>query len=67
MDVFDFCGLCTDDTTEVRIYDMNPAIEHEVFVGSMWDAQQSRFSDYDVSSFDLDEGRIILNIDTSEA
>lgn len=66
MDVYDFCGLCTDDTTDVRIYDMNPAIEHEVFVGSMWDAQQSAFSDYDVSSFDLDEGRIILNIDTSE-
>ena len=65
MDVYDFCGLCTDDTTEVRIYDMNPAIEHEVFVGSMWDAQQSTFSDYDVSSFDLDEGRIVLNIDTS--
>lgn len=66
MDVYDFCGLCTDDTMEVRIYDMNPAIEQEVFVGSMWDAQQSTFSDYDVSSFDLDEGRIILNIDTSE-
>lgn len=66
MDVFDFCGLCTDDTMEVRIYDMNPAIEREVFVGSIWDAQQSAFSDYDVSSFDLDEGRIILNIDTSE-
>lgn len=66
MDVFDFCGLCTDDTMEVRIYDMNPAIAQEVFVGSMWDAQQSTFSDYDVSSFDLDEGRIILNIDTSE-
>ena len=66
MDVYDFCGLCTDDTMEVRIYDMNPAIEQEVFVGNMWDAQQSTFSDYDVSSFDLDEGRIILNIDTSE-
>lgn len=66
MDVYDFCGLCTDGTTEVRIYDMNPAIEHEVFVGSMWDALCCAFSDYDVSSFDLDEGRIILNIDTSE-
>lgn len=66
MDVFDFCGLCTDDTTEVRIYDMNPAIENEVFRGSMWDAQQSAFSDYEVSSFDLAPEGIILNIDTSE-
>ena len=67
MDVFDFCGLCTDDTAEVRIYDMNPAIENEVFKGSMWDAQQSAFSDYEVSSFDLDpRDGLILNIDTSE-
>lgn len=69
MDVFDFCGLCTDDTADVRIYDMNPAIENEVFKGSIWDAQQSAFSDYEVFSFDLDRsGRdgLTLNIDTSE-
>ena len=67
MDVFDFCNLCTDDTAEVRIYDMNPPIENEVFRGSMSDAQQSAFSDHEVLSFDLDprEG-LILNIDTSE-
>lgn len=67
MDVFDFCNLCTDDTADVRIYDMNPAVENEVFRGSMWDAQQSEFSDWEVLSFDLDprEG-LILNIDTSE-
>lgn len=68
MDVFDFCNLCTDDTAEVRIYDMNPAVENEVFKGSMWDAEQSAFSDYEVLSFDHDprEG-LILNIDTSES
>lgn len=67
MDVFDFCNLCTDDTAEVRIYDLNPDVENEVFKGSMWDAEQSEFSDYEVLSFDLDrrEG-LILNIDTSE-
>lgn len=64
MDVYDFCGLCTDDTTEVRIYDMNPAIENEVFVGSMWDAQQSRFSDYSVCSFDLSPEGLTLNINS---
>ena len=68
MDVFDFCNLCTDDTAEVRIYDLNPDVENEVFKGSMWDAEQSAFSDYEVLSFDLDprEG-LILNIDTSES
>ena len=68
MDVFDFCNLCTDDTAEVRIYDLNPDVENEVFKGSMWDAYQSAFSDYEVLSFDLDprEG-LILNIDTSES
>lgn len=67
MDVFDFCNLCTDDTAEVRIYDMNPSVENEVFKGSMRDAQQSAFSDWEVLSFDLDprEG-LILNIETSE-
>jgi hypothetical protein len=68
MDVFYFCNLCTDDTAEVRIYDLNPDVENEVFKGSMWDAEQSAFSDYEVLSFDLDprEG-LILNIDTSES
>lgn len=67
MDVFDFCNLCTDDTAEVRIYDMNPAVENEVFRGSMWDAQQSAVSDYEVLSFDLDpQAGLILNIDTYE-
>lgn len=68
MDVFDFCNLCTDDTAEVRIYDLNPDVENEAFKGSMWDAEQSAFSDYEVLSFDLDprEG-LILNIDTSDS
>lgn len=68
MDVFNFLSLCTDDTAEVRIYDMNPAVENEVFKGSMWDAQQSALSDWEVLSFDLEpRERLILNIDTSEA
>lgn len=75
MDVYDFCCLCTDDTAQVRVYDMNPAIENEVFKGTAWDASQGPFSDYEVSSFDLCGGNIhdgfapyiILNIDTSEA
>lgn len=67
MDVYDFCYLCTDDTAEVRIFDMNPAVENEVFRGIMCDAEQSAFSDHEVLSFDLDpRDGLILNIDTSE-
>ena len=66
MDVFDFCNLCTDDTAEVRIFDLNPDVENEVFKGIMWDAYQSAFSDWEVLSFDLDpRDGLILNIDTS--
>ena len=68
MDVFNFLSLCTDDTAEVRIYDMNPSVENEVFKGSMWDAQQGAFSDWEVLSFDLDpRDGLCLNIDTSES
>lgn len=67
MDVFSFCNLCTDDTVEVSIYDLNPDVENEVFKGTMWDAEQSAFSDYEVLSFDLDpRDGLCLNIDTSE-
>ena len=68
MDIFDFCYLCTDDTAEVRIYDINPAIENEIFSGTMRDATYSAWESYEVLSFDLDprEG-LILNIDTSES
>lgn len=74
MDVFDFCDLCTDDTAEVRIYDMNPDIEKEVFTGTMQDAMNSDFAYSEVQSFDLCGGNIhdgyapfiVLNIDTFE-
>lgn len=65
MNVYDFCNLCTDDGAPVRIYDMNPAIENEVFSGTMRDATFSAWEPYEVLSFDL-EGGLCLNIDTSE-
>ena len=66
MSVYDFCNLCTDDGAPVRIYDMNPAIENEVFNGPMRDAMYSTWERYEVESFDLDpEDGLILNIDTS--
>lgn len=67
MTVYDFCNLCTDDLAAVRIYDMNPAIENEIFSGTMRDATFSAWESYEVLSFDLDpEAGLILNIDTSE-
>lgn len=67
MTVSYFCYLCTDDTVEIRIYDMNPAIENEVFVGSMHDAIYSEWEGYEVLSYDLDpQAGLIVNIDTSE-
>lgn len=67
MNVYDFCDLCTDDGAPVRIYDMNPAIENEVFSGAMRDAMlYSDWECYEVVSFDLDpEAGLVLNIDTS--
>lgn len=66
MSVYDFCYLCTDDGAPVRIYDMNPAIENEVFNGPMRDAMYMPWAAYEVLSFDLDpEDGLILNIDTS--
>lgn len=74
MDVYEFCYLCTDDTAEVRIYDMNTNVEKEVFTGAMQDAMNSEFAYSEVQSFDLCGGSIhdgyapfiVLNIDTSE-
>ena len=40
--------------------------DHIVFQGTMHDASFSKFSDYEVGSFDLTEEGLTLNIDTSE-
>ena len=67
MSVYDFCYLCTDDSAEVSIFDMHPAIENEVFKGTMRDAMDSAWADNEVFSFDLDpQAGLILNIDTSD-
>ena len=67
MNVYDFCGLCTEPRmTEVAIYDAN---RHEpgkiVFRGTMYDASLSKFRDYEVCSFDLTDEGMTVNIDTS--
>ena len=66
MPVYDFCGLCTDDSVDVSIYDMNEEIEKEIFSGTMRDAMESDWADFEVESFDLTPDGLCLNIDTSE-
>lgn len=73
IDVYNFCSLLTDDGAQVRIYDMHPAIENEVFIGTAEDTIGCAWSAYEVLSFDLCGGNIhhgytpyiVLNIDTS--
>ena len=66
MPVYDFCGLCTDESVDVSIYDMNGDVEDEVFTGSMRGAMESEWADFEVGSFDLTPDGLCLNIDTSE-
>ena len=67
IDVYDFLNLATDDFQEIRIYDMNPAAEREVFCGEARSAMyHDEYSGCEVLSFDIDEQGITLNIDTSE-
>ena len=68
MSVYDFCYLCTDDSTEIRIFDMNEEVTTEIFVGTMRDAMYEFFLEgLEVISFDMDpQCGLILNVDTSE-
>ena len=67
MSVYDFCYLCTDDSVEIHIFDMNEDVEEEVFFGTMRDAQLSDFANCEVESYDVTpHDGIILNIDSSD-
>lgn len=68
MSVYEFCSLCTDDFTEIRIFDMNEEVTTEIFVGTMRDAMYDSFCEgLEVLSFDMDpQCGLIINVDTSE-
>lgn len=66
MDVYDFCALCTDDSTIIEIYDLNETVEAVVFKDEIREVFNSEWDGYEVLSFDLYEGRLTLNIDTSD-
>ena len=66
--IYDFCMLFCDDSVEVRVYDLNPSVEAEVFHGTMSELMTDDLSDYEVESCDLDFATqyFCINIDTSE-
>ena len=66
MDVYDFCALCTDDSTIIEIYDLNEKVAEVVFKDEIREVFNSDWDGYEVLSFDLYEGRLTLNIDTSD-
>lgn len=68
MDIYNFCGLCSDDSVIVAVYDFTT--EEEIFCGSLRDASFD-YGDYEIIAIDLDvrDSRgvsIILNIETEE-
>ena len=67
MTVYDFCYLCTDDSTEIRVFDMNEEVSTEIFVGTMLDAMYDYCEGLEVLSFDMDpQCGLVLNVDTSD-
>ena len=66
MSVADFCDMCTDSCTRMRIWDMNEDVENEIFAGTMEEAIYSEYADYDVESFDISDNVICLNICTAD-
>lgn len=51
MDIYDFCGLCSDDSAIVSIWDYSK--EDEVFCGELRDAAYGDFGDYEIMGIDL--------------
>lgn len=66
MNVYEFCGLCTERMAPVRIYDLNPEYADDVFDGDMNDAALSKYGSCEVCSFDLTEDGLTINVDTSD-
>ena len=68
INVYDFCGLCTEPRTTIAyIYDLNPNVENPtVYEGTLYDASLSQYGNCEVASFDYTEVGITINIDTSD-
>lgn len=64
IDVYSFCILACDDSVPCAIYDMT--VGEEVVNGDFKVCMDSDYSDYEVMSFDVENGKIVLNIETDE-
>lgn len=60
MSIYEFCSLCLCEYEEMKIYSVDD--ETEVFTGTFDEAMYSEFADDEVQSFEIDNGKIVINI-----
>ena len=66
IDVYNFCLLQCEDMEDLTIWDISSDCENEVFKGTYLKAMYSKYSNYEVQSFNIDDGVLCINIDTKE-
>ena len=50
----------------MRIWDISSDCDNVVFEGTYREAMYSKYSNYEVQSFNIDDGVLCINIDTEE-
>lgn len=58
--VYELCNLYVEDGETMKIYSCDA--EKDVFHGTFREAMYSKYSDMEVSSFDIENGKICINI-----
>ena len=64
MTVYEFCEYALDETEVMQLYSF--ANEKTVFEGSFAEAAESEFADIDVASFDVEHGKLVINLADEE-
>ena len=64
--VYGFCCLQCEDSENMRIWDISSDCNNVVFEGTYREAMYSKYSNYEVQSFNIDDGVLCINIDTEE-
>ena len=60
MTVYDMCFLYLEENEEMSIWNLDDG--KTVFQGTFGEAMQSEFRCEEVQSFDIEDGKIVLNI-----
>lgn len=60
MSVNEFCGLCISEYEKMKIYSVEE--KKVVFYGTFDEAMYSRFADDEVFSFEVKNGKIVINV-----